>query len=165
MPKIEVLAPVGNRAMLEAALAAGADAVYLGGKTGNARAFAGNFTDEEVKQAIQDCHLRGVKTYLTLNTLVKNHEMDEILDFADAAVQADIDAIILQDMGLFSILKQRYPTLSLHASTQMNVHSLSASGSKAAVGSSRITRSACLWIARAMASFCFCPPEKSVASS
>lgn len=124
MPKIEVLAPVGNRAMLEAALAAGADAVYLGGKTGNARAFAGNFTDEEVKQAIQDCHLRGVKTYLTLNTLVKNHEMDAILDFADAAVQADIDAIILQDMGLFSILKQRYPTLSLHASTQMNVHSL-----------------------------------------
>lgn len=124
MPDIEVLAPVGNRAMLNAALAAGADAVFLGGKTGNARAFAGNFDEAELRQAVSDAHLQGVRVYLTLNTLVKNHEMNEVLQFADEAVNADIDAVILQDIGLACALKNRYPDLPLHASTQMNVHSL-----------------------------------------
>ena len=124
MPDIEILAPVGNRAMLNAALAAGADAVYLGGKTGNARAFAGNFSDEELKTAIRDCHLEGVKVYVTLNTLVKAHEMDEMLFFADTAAEAGADAVILQDPGLARALRERWPALPLHASTQMNVRSL-----------------------------------------
>lgn len=120
----EILAPVGNRAMLDAALAAGADAVYLGGKVGSARAFASNFDDRELEEAIRIAHLHGTKVYLTMNTLVKNDEMAELLSFAETAWRADVDAVILQDIGLAKHLREKFPDLGLHASTQLNVHSL-----------------------------------------
>lgn len=122
--KIEILAPVGNEAMLEAAIAAEADAIYLGGEIGSARAYANNFTIEELKKAVRRAHLHQMNVYLTLNTLIKEEEMDEILDFAHAAYHADIDAIILHDLGLAAILRTYYPEICAHASTQMNLSSL-----------------------------------------
>lgn len=134
----EILAPVGNEEMLQAALAARADAVYLGGKTGNARAFAGNFSDEELNRAIVACHRQDVKVYLTLNTLVKTHEMREILDFARQAWKMGIDAVILQDLGLADNLRRTIPDLPLHASTQLNVHSLEGVRELERLGFSRV---------------------------
>lgn len=134
----EILAPVGNEEMLRAALAARADAVYLGGKTGNARAFAGNFSDEELNRAIVACHMQGVKVYLTLNTLVKTHEMHEIVDFAKQVWTMGIDAVILQDLGLAHNLREAIPELPLHASTQLNVHSLEGVQELERLGFSRV---------------------------
>lgn len=122
----EILSPVGNREMLEAAIRSGADAVYLGAKDFSARRNAENFTLDELKEAIEYCHIRGVKAYLTLNILIKDNELESAFTLAKNAYNIGIDGIIIQDLGLARILHERIPELHLHASTQMSVHSVSA---------------------------------------
>ena len=122
----EILSPVGNKEMLEAAVRSGADAVYLGAKDFSARRNAENFSFEELKNAIEYCHIRGVRVYLTLNIVIKNSELSDAFNLAKIAYNSGIDGIIVQDLGLARILHENIPELKLHASTQMSVHSPSA---------------------------------------
>ena len=124
--KGEILSPVGSWEMLEAAVKSGADAVYLGAKDFSARRNAQNFTVEELKKAVEYCHIRGVKVYLTLNILIKDNELKAAFELAKSAYNIGIDGIIVQDLGLSQILHKHLPNLPLHASTQMSVHSVSA---------------------------------------
>ncbi len=117
----EILSPVGNREMLLAAVRVGADAVYLGAKDFNARRNADNFDYNSLKEAIDYCHIRGVKVYLTLNILLKDSELDSALSLAFDAYNMGIDGIIIADMGLARLLHKNLPELPLHASTQMTV--------------------------------------------
>ena len=123
---MEILSPVGNFSMLEAAVRSGADAVYLGLKDFSARRNAENFSKEELKSAIEYCHIRGVRVYLTLNILIKEDELQNAFNLAKFAYNSGIDGIIIQDLGLAKILSENIPELELHASTQMSVHSPSA---------------------------------------
>ncbi len=124
--KGEILSPVGSFEMLEAAVKSGADAVYLGAKDFSARRNAQNFTKEEMKKAVEYCHIRGVRVYLTLNILLKDDELEKAFLLARDAYNMGIDGIIVQDLGFAKILKDYLPELPLHASTQMSVHSKSA---------------------------------------
>ena len=105
-----------------AAVRSGADAVYVGAKQFSARAGAHNFDDDELKECVRYCHVRGVKVYLALNTLIFDNELENALELARSAAKADIDAIIIQDIGLDSLIREAIPELPLHASTQMSVH-------------------------------------------
>lgn len=119
---VELLAPAGSYEGFEAALAAGADAVYAGGAFFGARAFARNFEQEELLRAIDTAHLQGKKLYLTVNTLLKNQELKrQLCDYMAPFYEAGLDAAIVQDFGVFSFLKREFPKLQLHASTQMTV--------------------------------------------
>jgi len=124
--KGEILSPVGSWEMLEAAVKSGADAVYLGAKDFSARRNAQNFTKEELKKAVEYCHIRSVRVYLTLNILLKDSELEDAFDLARDAYNLGIDGIIVQDLGFAQILNEHLPNLPLHASTQMSVHSISA---------------------------------------
>lgn len=119
--KAEVLSPVGSLEMLVSAVRAGADAVYLGTKDFNARRNADNFDNDSLKNAIDYCHIRGVKVYLTLNIQLKDSELSSALSLAAAAYNFGIDGIIIADLGLASLLHKKLPLLPLHASTQMTV--------------------------------------------
>ena len=121
---LELLSPVGDFECLKAAVQNGADSIYLGSDMFSARAFAHNFTTEELKSAIHYAKIRGVKTYLTLNTLIKDDELDDALNLAKIAYESGIDAIIVQDLGLATKLIDLFPDLPIHASTQMTVHNL-----------------------------------------
>lgn len=121
---IELLAPVGDFECLKAAVQNGADSVYFGSDSFNARAFAHNFNLEELTKAIHYAKIRGVKTNLTLNTLIKDDEFGEALSLTKTAYQSGIDAIIVQDLGLATKLIELFPDLPIHASTQMTVHNL-----------------------------------------
>lgn len=118
----EVLSPAGSPAALEAAVRAGADAVYFGMGGFNARKNAENFDDGALTGAVASCHGRGVKAYLTLNTLVRTDEMSAALRTAEKAAAAGMDGVIVQDLGLAALLRKAAPSLPLHASTQMSVH-------------------------------------------
>ena len=120
----EILAPAGSFDALTAAVRCGANAVYLGGKALNARRNASNFSDEELKRAVEYCHARNVKVYLTLNTLVGDNEKETAYEAIECACKASVDALILQDIGLASMVRQVSPDMSLHASTQMSVQSI-----------------------------------------
>lgn len=120
----EVLAPAGNLSCLKAAVAAGADAVYFGGQAFNARRGAGNFSVEDIQEAVTICRMRGVKTNLTLNTLVKQKEWSLLTEYIDQVLPLGIDAVIVQDLGVAEMVRQRYPQVALHASTQMAVQDL-----------------------------------------
>ncbi len=120
----EILAPAGSFEALTAAVRCGANAVYLGGKALNARRNAANFSDEELKKAVEYCHARNVKVYLTLNTLVGDNEKETAYEAIKCACNASVDALILQDIGLASMVKQVCPDMPLHASTQMSVQSI-----------------------------------------
>ncbi len=122
----EILAPVGSEEMLIAAVRCGADAVYLGAKEFSARRNAENFGLTELGNAIKYCHIRGVKVYLTLNILIKENELRDAFNLAKDAYNLGIDGIIIEDLGLAKILREKIPELHLHASTQMSVHSVSA---------------------------------------
>ena len=122
MKKVELLAPAGNMASFKAAIQNGADAVFLGGKMFGARASAANFTMEEIHEAVQLAHCYGVKVHVTLNTLIKENECEECMQYVDELVQANVDALIIQDLGIMSLIRQKYPNLELHASTQMHIH-------------------------------------------
>lgn len=122
MSRFEVLSPVGNVEMLTAACRAGADAVYLGAKEFSARRNAENFDDNELREAIRYCHIRGVKVYLTLNIQIKDSELPSAVDLARRAYNYGIDGVIIADLGLAAVLHKYIPALHLHASTQMTVH-------------------------------------------
>lgn len=119
---LEILAPAGNREMLGAAVFSGADAVYLGLTGFNARRTAGNFTPEELQEAVAFCHARGVRVHVTLNTLVYARELDGLADAVRAVAAAGADAVIADDLATAQLVKQIAPTLHLHGSTQMSVH-------------------------------------------
>ncbi len=139
MRKPELLAPAGNREAFEAALAAGADAIYLGAGSFNARRNADNFAIDDVRAACRDAHLRGARVYLTANTLVFPGEMDDALAMVADAVEVGIDAAIVQDVGLMSVLRRELPELELHASTQLNVRGKRGIELATRLGCSRVT--------------------------
>ena len=117
----ELLAPAGNMECLKAAIAAGADAVYLGGGQFGARAYAGNFSDEELIGALQLAHARDKKIYLTVNTLTKQEELGRLTDWMQPFYEAGLDGVIVQDMGVLDTVRRAFPGMELHASTQMTV--------------------------------------------
>lgn len=119
---IEVLSPAGGWPALEASVRAGADAVYLGGPQFGARAGAQNFSREELGRAAEYCHQRGVRVHVTVNTLLKDSELPEALDFVQFLCSLPVDAVLVQDLGLLTLLRERAPDLPLHASTQMSLH-------------------------------------------
>ena len=121
---MEILSPAGSPEAVRAAVCAGANAVYLGYGSFNARRNAKNFTPEEVAEAVSYCHLHGVKLYLTLNTLVNDREMAEAAELATHASKIGMDAVLVQDLGVLRMLRQVAPDLPVHASTQMSVHNL-----------------------------------------
>ncbi len=120
----EILAPAGSLESLTAAVRCGANAVYLGGKAFNARRNASNFSDDELKQAVDYCHARGVKVYLTLNTLVGDGELETAYDAIKSVCDANVDALILQDTGLAAMVRRVSSSMPMHASTQMSVQSI-----------------------------------------
>lgn len=124
MRKVELLAPCGNFDCLKAAVNYGADAVYLGGTSFSARAFANNFNHEELVEAVKYCHLRGVKVYMTINTLFNENELEMALNEARFAYEHKVDALIVQDLGLVYRIRQEMPDFDLHASTQMHIHNI-----------------------------------------
>jgi len=124
MRKIELLAPAGNFQCLVAAVQSGADAVYLAGKCFGARSFADNFDDEELEKAVDYCHVRGVKIYITVNTLVLDSEMEQLGEYLGFLSKIGVDAIIVQDMGVITLANRIVPELPLHASTQMTIHNI-----------------------------------------
>lgn len=138
MRKAELLSPAGDFECLKAAVNNGADAVYLGGKNFSARAFAGNFGEKEFTQAIRYAHLRDVRIYVTLNTLLNEKELENALKMADFYYRNHVDGILIQDLGLFYLLKQRYPDLDLHCSTQMHIHNLEGVKNAKKLGFSRV---------------------------
>lgn len=120
--KKELLSPVGNFASLKAAIHNGADAVYLGGKKFGARAYADNFSEEEMLRAIKYCHLYNVKIYVTINTMIYERELEECMHYIRFLHQNNVDAVIMQDIGLIAMVRNKFPNLEIHASTQMHNH-------------------------------------------
>ncbi len=118
----ELLAPCGTMESLIAAISAGADAVYLGGKRFGARAYAGNFDNDELRRAVMLCHLFGVKLYVTINTLIGERELDEAYSYCEYLQSIGVDALIVCDIGLIAKIRAGMPELELHASTQMGIH-------------------------------------------
>ena len=133
----ELLAPAGSQEALVAAVQNGADAVYLGFGDFNARRNARNFSAEEFRAAVSYCHLRGVKVYLTLNTLVSDREMPALAETARIASDCGTDAVLVQDWGVFDTLRTVCPDVPVHASTQMSLHTLSGVREAAALGMTR----------------------------
>ncbi len=119
--KTELLAPAGNMEAFRGALNAGADAVYLAGRQFGARAYAGNFTEEELQDALQRAHLFGVRIYLTVNTLTRQEELADLTAFVCRMYEAGLDGVIVQDLGVAACIRKACPGLELHASTQMSV--------------------------------------------
>lgn len=119
--KIELLAPVGSLEALKAAVQNGADAVYLGGRLFSARHYAQNFTDSELAEAVKYAHLYGVKVHVAINTLIDNQELPQLVDYLYEVQKAQVDAIIVQDLGAIKIIRSLLPELELHASTQMTI--------------------------------------------
>lgn len=120
--KIELLAPAGNMESFYTAVKNGADAVYLGGKLFSARSFADNFSIEDIRYVVRYAHIRGIKVYVTVNTLVSDNEFDMAIDFLRELYGANVDGVIIQDLGLASVARRMFKDLHLHASTQMTVY-------------------------------------------
>lgn len=137
--QVELLAPAGNMAALHAAVAGGADAVYLGLETFNARRGADNFTLETLREACDFAHLRGVSVYVTMNTIILPDEVGEALECVRQAYRAGADGFIVQDIGLAAEISRTLPEASLHLSTQMNTHNLAGVRAAARLGAERIT--------------------------
>ena len=137
----EILAPAGSMEALYAALHAGADAVYFGGKILSARAYAGNFEKDEIIDAVELLHRHKARAHLTLNTLVKNPELKLLEEIGNTLLEAQIDAVIIQDMGVYLFFKRYFPELALHASTQMTVHSVEGAARLHELGFERVVLS------------------------
>ena len=120
----ELLSPVGNKECLMAAINSGCDAVYLSGINFGARSFAGNFNKEELVEAINTCHLYGVRVYVTANTLIFDSEVERFIEYIDFLHKNNVDAVIMQDIGMIDLVRKTYPNLVIHASTQVNIHNL-----------------------------------------
>ena len=113
MERIELLAPAGNLECLKVAIDNGADAVYIGGTDFSARAFAENFSDTEISEAIRYAHIKGSKVYVTINTQIYNDELEDLLSYTDFLYINDVDALIVADFGLINLLRNRYPDLAI----------------------------------------------------
>ena len=124
MNKVEILAPVGSEETLKTAVLSGADAVYFGLGNFNARRNAQNFTDEQIENAIKYCHSRGVKVHITLNTLIKDCELSDVIDTIKKICSSGADAIIIQDLGVAKLVREICPDIEMHASTQLSVGTL-----------------------------------------
>ena len=111
MKKVELLAPAGNLECLKVAVDNGADAIYLGGQSFSARAYADNFNEDEIIEGIRYAHIRGCKVYVTINTMVYDDEIDSLLEYVDFLYLNEVDALIVADFGLINLFKQRYPML------------------------------------------------------
>lgn len=135
---LELLSPAGSPEAVLAAVQSGANAVYLGFGEFNARRGAKNFTGEEFEKAVRYCHIRGCKVYVTLNTLVNDREIEDAVRCARMASKYGADGIIIQDLGLISILREAVPDIPLHGSTQMSVHNLAGAEAAAQMGITRI---------------------------
>ena len=122
--KAELLAPAGSFDSLKAAVAAGADAIYMGGSRFGARAYAQNAAGQEMVEAIRYAHLHGCRLYMTVNTLFKEKELEELRDYMKPYYEAGLDGVIVQDLGALQVMKQAFPGMELHASTQMTVTSV-----------------------------------------
>ena len=118
---VEILAPAGSMESLHAAIAGGADAVYLGGTKFGARAYAKNLSEEDLIEAIEYVHIHGRKIYMTVNTLLKDREMDELYDYLLPYYKAGLDGVIVQDIGAISYIREHFPEMPVHASTQMTI--------------------------------------------
>lgn len=138
MDRVELLAPAGNMEGLYGAIHAGADAVYLGGNRFGARAYAENFTSEELVRCIRYAHLMGRKVYLTVNTLLKEQEMNELYDYLRPFYEAELDAVIVQDPGVLRLVRESFPGLKIHASTQMTLCSAHGVSLLKEMGASRV---------------------------
>lgn len=122
--KPEILAPAGSKESLIGAINSGANAVYLAGKRFGARAYANNFDDESLTEVIHYAHLRGVLVFVAINTVMYDDEINDLIDYTDFLVKQGVDALIVQDLGVIDLLVRRYPNLDIHASTQVNTHSI-----------------------------------------
>lgn len=138
MNKVELLAPAGDFSCLKAAIEAGCDAVYIGGKLFGARAFSSNFTDDEIIKAINYAHLFGVKVYVTTNTLIYDKEVERFLEYISFLHKNNVDAVIIQDLGMLDIVRQTFPNLEVHASTQMHIHNLDGTSFMKKLGVKRV---------------------------
>lgn len=138
MNKVELLAPAGDFSCLKAAIEAGCDAVYIGGKLFGARAFSSNFTDDEIIKAINYAHLFGVKVYVTTNTLIYDKEVERFLEYISFLHKNNVDAVIIQDLGMLDLVRQSFPNLEVHASTQMHIHNLDGASFMEKLGVKRV---------------------------
>ncbi len=138
MKKPELLAPVGNFESLVAAISAGCDAVYLALKNYGARAYAGNFSHDDFIKAIKYAHLYDVKVYVTLNTLIYDDEINSFLKQVDFLVDNNVDALIIQDIGMFHLIHNLYPDLEIHISTQMHIHNIEGCKLVSKMGAKRV---------------------------
>lgn len=137
--KVELLAPAGSFQAMEAAIRAGADAVYLGGQKFGARAYADNLNQEQMIEAIDMVHLHGKQLYLTVNTLLKNREMEqELYEYLAPFYEAGLDAVIVQDLGVMEFIKREFPELPIHASTQMTITGVESAKLLKDAGASRV---------------------------
>ena len=121
---MEILSPAGNMECFKAAIEGGANAIYIGGKNFGARAFSPNFSDEEIVLAITLAHKYGIRVYITVNTLIYEDEVEDFMKYIDFLHKNNVDAIIIQDIGMLDLIKKTYPNLEIHASTQMHIHNL-----------------------------------------
>ena len=135
---VEILAPCGSFDIMKAAIASGADACYFGGSRFGARAFADNFTTEEILSAIDYAHLHGCKSYLTVNTLIKESEFADLYEDLTPCVREGLDAVIVQDLGVFRFLSREFPDLPIHVSTQMSISSCEGAGLMKRLGATRV---------------------------
>ena len=138
MKSVELLAPAGNMIALHAAVSAGADAVYLGASSFNARRSADNFTLETLREACDYAHLRGVKVYLTVNTIILPSELYDALELVRQAYRAGVDAFIVSDLGVFALAREHAPQVDLHVSTQASVSNVEAARMWHRLGAKRI---------------------------
>ncbi len=137
-PRVEILAPAGSFESMVAAVNAGADAVYMGGSRFGARAYADNPEQDRFLEAIDYVHLHGRKLYMTVNTLFKESELDELYDYLKPYYERGLDAVIVQDMGVFSYIREQFPDLPVHASTQMTVTGYRSAQMLKEMGASRV---------------------------
>ena len=117
--RVEILAPAGSMESMMAAVQAGADAIYMGGSRFGARAYADNPEEDRFLEAIDYVHLHGCRLYMTVNTLVKEEELDQLYDFLKPYYERGLDAVIVQDLGVWKFIREHFPDLPIHASTQM----------------------------------------------
>ena len=135
---LELLSPAGSPEAVIAAVQNGADAVYMGLDGFNARRGAKNFSVTEFAKAVRYCHIRGCKVYVTLNTLVSDKEMEELVELARLASDTGADAILVQDLGVAAVLREAVPDIPLHASTQMSIHNLAGALAAQQMGMTRV---------------------------
>lgn len=134
----ELLSPAGDMESLSAAILGGADAIYVGGKRFGARAYAKNFDEEELRLAVRLCHIHGVRLYVTLNTLVFDKEINDALEYAKLLYEIGVDALIVADVGVAALIREKLPGLELHASTQMGAHNTDGVNFAANLGITRV---------------------------